>query len=65
MEKNFGLSSREVEIATMIRQGLSTKAIAQTLDISQRTTENHRNNIRRKMGIEKTSTNLNQYLLSL
>ena len=65
MEKNFGLSSREVEIATMIRQSLSTKAIAQTLDISERTTENHRNSIRRKMGLQKTSTNLNQYLLSL
>ena len=39
--------------------------LAQTLDISERTTENHRNNIRRKMGLQKTSTNLNQYLLSL
>jgi DNA-binding NarL/FixJ family response regulator len=65
IEKSFGLSSRDVEIATMIRQGLSTKAIAPTLDISERTTENHRNSIRRKMGLQKTSTNVNQYLLSL
>jgi PAS domain S-box-containing protein len=65
IEKSFGLSPREVEIATMIRQGLATKGIALALKISEKTTENHRSNIRQKMGIQKSSTNLNSYLLSL
>ena len=65
IDRSFGLSPREVEIATMIRQGLSTKAIAQILGISERTAENHRNHIRHKMGIRQMSINLSEYLKSL
>ena len=65
INQNFGLSRRELEIAMMIREGRSTKEIAQTLNISERTTENHRNSIRRKMGIQQSSVHLNSYLQSL
>lgn len=65
INKNFGLSPREVEVAVMIRQGFSTIEIAQTLKISQRTVENHRNTIRQKVGIGKSSVNLSTYLQSL
>ena len=65
INQNFGLSRRELEIAMMIREGRSTKEIAQALNISERTTENHRNSIRRKMGIQQSSVHLNSYLQSL
>lgn len=44
----FGLTAREREILLMISLGLSNKEIARRLDLSVRTVETHRFNIRRK-----------------
>ena len=63
--KHLNLSPREVEIANMIRQGLSTKIIAEILNITARTIETHRNSIRQKLGIQNSKTNLSTYLQSL
>lgn len=65
VEKNFGLSSREIEIAALIRQGLSTKAIALSLDISSGTVELQRKKIRKKLGIANTKENLMHFLQRL
>jgi len=59
------LSPREIEICNMIKQGLSSKEIARLLNIAEPTVTRHRNNIRNKLGIRKTATNLNTYLNSI
>ena len=61
----FSLSPKEVKVAQMIRQGLSTKAIAVAFHTSERTIETHRNRIRKKLGIDKSQVNLSTYLQSL
>jgi len=47
-----GLSPREQEILRFIAAGQSNKGIARELDLSVRTVETHRLNIKRKLGIE-------------
>lgn len=47
-----GLTAREQEILRHIAEGESNKTIARALDLSVRTVETHRLNIKRKLGIE-------------
>ena len=54
------LSEREFEILHWIGEGLSTKQIATRLEISTKTVEAHRVNIKRKLGLE-TSGELSVY----
>ncbi|MEZ5913195.1 MAG: response regulator transcription factor [Paracoccaceae bacterium] len=49
------LTSREQTILLELAQGLSNKEVAQALDISVRTVETHRKNIKRKLGISSTA----------
>ena len=59
------LTPREIEICNMIKNDFSTKAIADTLCVSERTVEHHRNHIRKKLGLAKNNINLVSYLQSL
>ena len=61
----WDLTSREVEICDMIKNGLSTKAIADILSVSVRTVEHHRDHIRKKLGLDKNGVNLAGYLKGL
>ena len=63
--KHFNLTSTEIQIAKQIRYGETTKKIAQFMNISPRTVETHRKNIRRKFGLEGKKANLRSYLLSI
>lgn len=45
------LTRRELEIANLCAKGLLNKEIADQLNISQRTVENHKNNLFKKLGI--------------
>jgi DNA-binding NarL/FixJ family response regulator len=47
-----GLTTREQEVMRGIAAGHSNKQIARTMDLSVRTVETHRLNIKRKLGIE-------------
>lgn len=47
----YSLTKRELEIISMIREGLSSHDIAGRLDISQRTVEVHRYNIFKKLNV--------------
>ncbi len=58
------LTPKEIQIASMIRQGLSTKYIAATLSTTQDTINVHRKNIRKKLGLTNESVNLPCYLRS-
>lgn len=54
-ESREPLTSREQTILLELAQGKSNKAVALTLDISVRTVETHRKNIKRKLGISSTA----------
>lgn len=56
------LSSREIEICTMVKNGYSSKDIAEKINISYRTVENHRTNIKKKLNINSKGINLATYL---
>ena len=53
--KNGGLTKREREICALIKQGLLNKEIADRLNLSSRTVENHRNAIYRKFDVNNTA----------
>jgi DNA-binding CsgD family transcriptional regulator len=56
------LTPREAEVVGLIRNGLSTKEIAEFLHIALPTVQTHRNMIRKKMGLRGSNTNLTSYL---
>lgn len=58
------LTPVEIAIAAMIRNGLSTKEIAQLRGITEATVRRHRENIRRKLGLTNRKANLVTYLQS-
>ncbi|MEI7998345.1 MAG: PAS domain S-box protein [Candidatus Omnitrophota bacterium] len=64
-QKKFKLSPREVEIANLIKNGVSSKEICSMLNISFKTVETHRNKIRRKLDILNKDINLTTYLKAL
>jgi len=49
------LSDREREVLICLAKGLSSKAIAASLDISPRTVESHRANLMRKLGVKSVA----------
>ncbi|MEO1291822.1 MAG: response regulator transcription factor, partial [Pseudomonadota bacterium] len=49
------LTAREEGVLLLLSQGLSNKEVARRLDISVRTVETHRKNIKRKTGIASTA----------
>ena len=59
------LTPTEIKVATLIKQNQTNKEIGEMLDISTRTVEVHRNNIRRKFGIRNKNVNLRTHLLTL
>ena len=63
--KYFSLTPAEIQIADLITQGKSTKEIAQFLNLSSKTIECHRKNIRKKMKLKNKKANLRIHLLSL
>lgn len=63
--KYFKLTSTEILVAKQIRHGYTTKEIASFMNVSPRTVETHRKNIRRKIGLEGKKANLRSHLLSI
>lgn len=59
------LTPVEIQVASLIRQGLSTKTIATTLLLSPETISVHRKHIRKKLDLDNKTTNLCSYLLAL
>ncbi|SHJ18802.1 regulatory protein, luxR family [Desulfatibacillum alkenivorans DSM 16219] len=59
------LTPREMEIASLVKAGKSTKEIAGLLYLSITTVNFHRRNLRDKLGLTNSSTNLRSHLLSL
>ena len=63
--KYLNLTPTEIRIANLIKFGSPSKEIAELMNVSPRTVETHRKNIRRKIGLEGKRANLRSYLLSL
>ena len=59
------LTPQEMQVATLIKDGKSSKEIADLLNVSETTIHFHRKNLRIKFGLKNKRTNLRSYLLSL
>ncbi len=59
------LSPKEVQVANLVKEGKTTKEISELLNLSIRSVESHRDNIRVKLGISNEKINLRSFLLSL
>ena len=46
------LTTREKEVFTLLVSGLSTKEIASSLNISEKTVRNHISNVMQKLGVK-------------
>lgn len=62
---NMQLTPGEIQVAALVREGLTTKEIAGTLNISAHAVDFHRKNIRGKLGLNRKKSNLRSYLISL
>ncbi len=59
------LTPTETGVTNLIKQGRKTKEIAGLMNLSTSTIDFHRNNIRKKLGIQHNKTNLQSYLATL
>jgi PAS domain S-box-containing protein len=63
--KFFKLTPTEMQVINLIRRGKTTKEIADAMNLATSTIDFHRNNIRKKIGINNKQINLSTYLSSL
>jgi two-component system sensor histidine kinase UhpB len=59
------LSPRELEVCRLIKNGMTSKEIAEALKVSPLTVHKYRELIRKKLGLANSDTNLQTYLQSI
>ena len=62
---HFNLTPKEAQVASLIKDGKSSKEIGEVLNLSSRSIDFHRDNIRKKVGLRNKKTNLRSFLLSM
>jgi DNA-binding CsgD family transcriptional regulator len=62
-ELNF--TPTQIQVANLVKEGKTTKEIAELLNSSTRAVEFHRENVRARLDLKNKKTNLRSYLLSL
>lgn len=63
--RRYSLTPTELQVAGLIRQGKQSKEIATFMNLSEKTIETHRRNIRGKIGIKNQKVNLRTHLLTI
>ena len=63
--KHPNLTPMEIKVINFIKEGRTTKEMAGLLNVSPRTVEVHRDNIRKKLGLRNRKANLKSYLMAL
>ncbi|MBW2132737.1 MAG: response regulator [Deltaproteobacteria bacterium] len=63
--KYLDLTPTEIQIAKYVREGRSSKEIAELLGVAKCTVDTHRNNLRKKLRIQNKKENLRSRLISL
>ena len=63
--RHFKLTPTELQIAKLVRMGITSREIAEIMGLSRRTVESHRDRIRKKVGLNKKKRNLRTFLMSL
>jgi PAS domain S-box-containing protein len=63
--RHYNLTHTEIQIANLIRQGKTTKEIAEDLHLGKKTIDSHRGNIRKKLGLRNKKVILSAHLSTL
>ena len=63
--KYVGLTPKELQVASLVKEGKTSKEIADLLCVSTKAIHFHKANIRTKLGLKNTKVNLRSYLLTL
>jgi PAS domain S-box-containing protein len=62
---HMDFTPREIEVANLVREGKAAKDIAGLLNLSVRSVEFHKDNIRKKLGLNNKKVNLRTHLMTL
>ena len=63
--RQHNFTPKEIMVASLVRDGRTTKEIAEVICVGTSAIDSHRNRIRKKLGLSKRKTNLQAYLHSL
>jgi len=63
--RNLNLTPRELEVANLVKEGKTTKEIADLMGVCPGAVSLHRSHIRKKLGLTRQRSNLRSYLGSL
>lgn len=63
--RQFNLTPKELKVTALVRNGRKTKEIAEILGLATGSIDIHRNNIRKKLGLNSRKTNLQSHLETL
>ena len=63
--RQYNLTPKEIEVASHIKDGRTTKEIAELMGVASSAIDSHRNNIRKKLGLNNKKVNLRSHLFSM